>query len=74
MGASFCYNNIYSTAIQTFIAARQQAAQSYNASIGASTGGGGSLPSNNSVWVTPSGAVVTWGGELVAPPPTQSKQ
>jgi hypothetical protein len=31
--------------------------------------GGGGVPSNNSLWVTPSGAVVTFGGQLVAPPP-----
>ena len=47
---------------------RQSAAQSYNFSVGASTGGGGGSPSNNSLWVTPSGAVVTWGGGLVAGP------
>ena len=47
---------------------RQSAAQSYNTSTGASTGGGGSMPSNNSLWVTPSGAMVNWGGGLVAGP------
>jgi hypothetical protein len=31
----------------------------------------GSAPSNDSLWVTPSGAVVTWSGQLVAPPPAK---
>jgi RHS repeat-associated protein len=54
---------------------RTSAAQSYNTSVGASTGGGGGgggMPSNNSLWVTPSGAVVTWGGSLVVGPTAQS--
>lgn len=52
---------------------RTSAAQSYNTSVGASTGGGGGgIPSNNSLWVTPSGAVVTWGGSLVIGPTAQS--
>lgn len=54
------------------IGARTTAVQSFNANIGASTGGGGSMPSNNSLWVTPSGAVVTWGGQTVVGPTSQS--
>jgi hypothetical protein len=49
---------------------RYQAAQTYNAATGATKSGGG-VPSASSLWVTPSGAVVTFGGQLVsAPPPT----
>jgi RHS repeat-associated protein len=62
------FNNLFSGSVQT----RQAAAQSINTSTGNSTsgsGGGGSAPSNNSLWITPSGAVVTFGGQLVAPPP-----
>lgn len=72
MGVSYGINSFYSSGIQAVIQARQQAAQSYNASIGVSTGGGGSMPGSNSLWVTPSGAVVTWGGSLVAGPAAQS--
>jgi RHS repeat-associated protein len=53
---------------------RYKAAQTYNAvtntPTGSGGGGGGSAPSPSSLWVTPSGAVVTFGGQLVAPPPT----
>jgi hypothetical protein len=35
-------------------------------------GGGGGAPSNNSLWVTPSGAVVSWGGQLIVGPAAQS--
>jgi RHS repeat-associated protein len=57
---------------------RYKAVQTYNVATGASTGsgggGGGSSPSSNSLWVTPSGAVVTFGGQLVsAPPPSPEK-
>src|SRR3989344_929263 len=72
MGVSYGINSFYSSGIQAVIQARQQAAQSYNASIGVSTGGGGSMPGSNSLWVTPSGAVVTWGGSLDAGPAAQS--
>jgi len=60
------YNQVQS---QSSIQSRQQFVQSYNSSMGYSTGGGGSPPSNNSLWTTPSGAVVTFGGQLVAEPP-----
>jgi RHS repeat-associated protein len=59
------YNQVQS---QTSAQSRQQYAQNYNASFGLSTGGGGKAPSSNSLWVTPSGAVVTFGGQLVAGP------
>jgi len=68
MGVSYGINNAYSTGIQTLIQARQQAAQSYNATLS----GGGSSPNSGSLWVTPSGAVVTWGGSLVSGPAAQS--
>jgi RHS repeat-associated protein len=60
------YNRIQS---QNSIKSRQEFVQNYNSSMGYSTGGGGSMPSNNSLWTTPSGAVVTWGGSLVSGPP-----
>jgi RHS repeat-associated protein len=59
------YNQIQS---QTSAQSRQQYAQNYNASFGLSTGAGGKAPDSNSLWVTPSGAVVTFGGQLVAGP------
>jgi RHS repeat-associated protein len=58
---------------QPSVQSRQQYVQNYNASFGLSTGSGGKAPSSNSVWVTPSGAVVTFGGQLVAPPPSKNK-
>jgi len=59
------YNQVQS---QTSAQSRQQYVQNYNASFGLSTGGGGKAPNSNSLWVTPSGAVVTFGGQLVAGP------
>jgi hypothetical protein len=53
-------SSLYSNSIE----ARTTAATTFNSSIGSGTGGSG--PSNNSLWVTPSGAVVTWGGSLVS--------
>lgn len=53
--------NLFSNSIQT----RTSAVNSFNSSIG---GTGSSQPSNNSLWVTPSGAVVNWGGSLVSGP------
>jgi len=53
---------------QTSAQSRQQFVQNYNSSFNLSTGGGGKAPSNSSLWVTPSGAVVTFGGQLVAAP------
>jgi RHS repeat-associated protein len=57
---------------------RYKAVQTYNVATGASTGsgggGGGSAPSSNSLWVTPSGAVVTFGGQLVSAPPPSPKK
>jgi len=51
---------------------RSSAASSINSTLGYSTGGGSgggsSMPSANSLWTTPSGAVVTWGGSLVVRP------
>lgn len=54
---------------------RISAAQSYNSSIGGSggtSGGGASIPHSSSLWTTPSGAVVTFGGSLVAGPAANS--
>jgi len=63
------YSNIYSSSIQ----ARIDTAKSFNSSSGnSSSGSGGGVPSNNSLWITPSGAVVTFGGQLVAPPPRKN--
>lgn len=53
------YTQIQSTSIQQ----RYQAAQTYNATAGA-TGSTGNAPSPNSLWVTPNGAVVNFGGQL----------
>jgi hypothetical protein len=64
------YNQIQS---QTSAQSRQQYAQNYNASFDLSTGGGGKAPNSNSLWVTPSGAVVTFGGQLVASPPSKKQ-
>jgi RHS repeat-associated protein len=59
-------NNLFSNSVQ----ARQQTACDFNTKSGGSGGSGGGAPSNNSLWVTPSGAVVTFGGQLVSAPPT----
>ena len=50
-------SQLNSTSMQT----RYQATQSYNAAAGAST-------PQNQLWVTPNGAVVNWGGQVVARP------
>jgi YD repeat-containing protein len=68
------YQNLNSRQVQSkiFTQGRQQFVQNYNASFGLSTGGGGGKsPNNNSLWVTPSGAIVTFGGQLFAPPAKQ---
>ena len=66
--------NVRQATAQTSTQGRQQFAQTYNASFGLSTGGsGGKAPNNNSLWVTPSGALVTFGGQLFAPPPSKQK-
>jgi RHS repeat-associated protein len=70
------YQNVNYSQIQSQTSAqsRQQAVQTYNTRFGLSTGGGSTggggvlAPNANSLWVTPSGAVVTWGGQLVAAP------
>jgi RHS repeat-associated protein len=62
--------NLFSNSVQT----RQNTTTNFNAAIRGSnsgSGSGGSAPSNNSLWVTPSGAVVNFGGQLVAPPPSK---
>ena len=58
-------SNLYSNSVD----ARRDTSSSFNAK----TGGGGSrsAPSNNSLWVTPSGAVITFGGQVVSPPPSK---
>lgn len=53
---------LFSSSVQT----RQQTTEGFNAATG---GAGGGTPSNSSLWVTPSGAVVTFGGRLIAPAP-----
>jgi hypothetical protein len=62
------FNNLFSDSTQT----RQQAAVTINSSAGL-YGSGGNAPNNNSVWVTPSGAVVTFGDALVAQSPASKK-
>jgi hypothetical protein len=59
---------------QTSAQSRQQYVKNYNSTFNLSTGGGNKAPSSTSLWVTPSGAVVTFGGQLVAPPPTSKSQ
>jgi hypothetical protein len=59
--------------LQPTTQSRQGLVQNYNSGLGLSTGGGGRAPSNNSLWVTPSGAIVTFGGQLVASPPSKNK-
>jgi RHS repeat-associated protein len=61
------FNNIFSS----FVQARIDATKSFNSGTGNSSGSGGAMPSNNSLWVTPSGAVVSFGGQLIAPPPAK---
>ena len=56
-------NNVYSSNLQ----ARTQAVQQYNA------GSGASAPQNQ-LWVTPNGAVITWGGTIVAPAPASGRK
>jgi len=65
-------NEIFGGSANAIIQSRYQTVQSINASTGASTGGGGNVPSSDSLWVTPSGAVVTFGGQLVIGPVAQS--
>jgi len=60
--------NLFSNSVQ----ARTSTVNTFDAAIaGSGSGGGGSQPSNNSLWVTPSGAVVNWGGQLVSAPPSK---
>jgi RHS repeat-associated protein len=63
--------NLFSNSVQS----RIDTARSFNTSTGGSgsgsSSGGGGSPSPSSLWVTPSGAVVTFGGQLVAPPPSK---
>jgi hypothetical protein len=60
---------LYSSSIQE----RFKAAQNYNSMRGVSKAGTrGGAPSPSSLWVTPSGAVVTFGGQLVSTPPSSS--
>ena len=60
------------------VQSRVNTTQAFNSAIGssgsgsASTGSGsGGSPNANSLWVTPSGAVVTFGGQLVSQPPAK---
>jgi hypothetical protein len=56
----------------TFTSSYNNAVSGNAKSGGGSPPGGGSVPSSNSLWVTPSGAVVTWGGSLVVGPVANS--
>jgi RHS repeat-associated protein len=65
-------NSLFSNSIQT----RASTVSTFNSAI--ESGGGSSessaglsVPSSNSLWVTPSGAVVNWGGQLVSAPPSK---
>ena len=60
-------SNLFSNSVQT----RTSTVSQFNSSIGSGSGGSGGTPSNDSLWVTPSGAVVNWGGNLVSPPPSK---
>ena len=70
----FVYSNFGSgNIVSSSVSVRIDAAKSFNASTGNSTSGSdASAVSNNSLWVTPSRAVVTFGGALVAPPPKKN--
>ena len=65
-------SEVFGSSASAIIQSRFQIVQSYNSNSGASTGRGGGAPSSNSLWVTPSGAVVSWGGQLVIGPVAQS--
>ena len=56
--------NLFSNSIQT----RVNTTKTFNSATGGSSSGGS--PSSGSLWVTPSGAVVTFGGQLVSAPPS----
>jgi RHS repeat-associated protein len=57
IGVSYGFNGAYSAGIQGVV----QAVQSYNKSSGAST-------PESKLWVTPSGAVVSWSGSVISSP------
>jgi RHS repeat-associated protein len=60
--------SLFSDSVQT----RVNTAQTFNSAIGGSgTGSSGGSPNPSSLWVTPSGAVVTFGGQLVSSPPSK---
>jgi RHS repeat-associated protein len=65
---------IYQLYSSNSVQQRSSAASTINSTLGLSTvgGGGGSGPNPNSLWTTPSGAVVTWGGSLVVGPTANS--
>jgi len=71
-----CYAGLLSSSIQTRISTANSANSITNSSSSggsgssgvSSWGGGTTQPSSNSLWVTPSGAVVTWSGSLVVGP------
>jgi hypothetical protein len=69
------YQNINYNQMQSQVTpqSRQQAVQKCNSTFNLSTGGGGKAPSSSSLWVTPSGAVVTFGGQLVASSPSKTQ-
>jgi RHS repeat-associated protein len=61
-------NNLFSNSIQS----RTSTANNFNSIVGSGGGGtsvgGAPIPSSNSLWVTPSGAVVTFGGKTISGP------
>jgi hypothetical protein len=64
--------NLFSNSVQT--ATQQFNSTLSNSESGSSGGGGGGgsgSPNQSSLWVTPSGAVVTFGGQLVSAPPSK---
>jgi len=75
------YASCYAGLLSNSISSRVNSASSINTVInspgsggsggrssGSASGGGSSQPNANSLWVTPSGAVVTWSGSLVVGP------
>ena len=67
-------NYLSSIFTQLSTSQRVSATQSYNAGLGGGggSGGGTSMPNASSLWTTPSGAVVTFGGSLIAGPAANS--
>ena len=58
-------NEVFGSSVSSIVQSRYQSVQRFNTSTGAST-------PQNQVWVTPSGAVVNWGGGIISGPAAQS--